>query len=135
MRVEIRARRDKWHRRGSHLRSQAVLAALMERLGALKLFCIVAVRTPKGEAGLSSGIAAWLQLDGVHHLEMGALAPEAGRELIAATATQGALPEPCVQFILQHASAALRLPPALRHSTLRVLVRACASTGWKGGRS
>ena len=102
MRVEIRARRDKWHRRGSHLRSQAVLAALMERLGALKLFCIVAVRTPKGEAGLSSGIAAWLQLDGVHHLEMGALAPEAGRELIAATATEGALPEPCVQFVLQH---------------------------------
>ena len=47
-------------------------------------------------------MAGWLAHDSCHHLEVGALTPEAGRELIAATATEGALPEPCVQFILQH---------------------------------
>ena len=82
--------------------SRDVLAALLERLGELQLFILVAVRTPKGEAGLSDEMRGWLARDNVHHLEIGPLAPEAGRELIAATAEQGALPEPCVQFILQH---------------------------------
>ena len=82
--------------------SRDVLAALLERLGELQLFVLVAVRTPKGEAGLSDEMRGWLARDNVHHLEIGPLAPEAGRELIAATAEQGALPEPCVQFILQH---------------------------------
>ena len=81
---------------------QDVLAALLERLGGLKLLFLVSVRTPKGVAGLSAEVAGWLARDNVHHVEVGALAPEAGRELIAATATEGALPEPCVQFILQH---------------------------------
>ena len=49
-------------------------------------------------------MAGWLAHDSCHHLEVGALTPEAGRELIAATATEGALPEPCVRFILLHCS-------------------------------
>ena len=82
--------------------SQSVLDALLERQGELKLFFLVAVRTPKGEAGLSDEMAGWLAHERVHHLDVGALGPAAGRELIAVTAKHGALPELAVQFILEH---------------------------------
>ena len=108
--------------------SQEVLTALLEKLGELKLFFLVAVRTPKGEAGLPSGIAGWLARESVHHLDVGPLEPEAGRELIAATAKQGALPEPCVQFILQHCDGvALHLQQMVTAATW-----ARASRGWGG---
>ena len=82
--------------------SRSVLAALVERLSELKLFLLVAVRTPKGEAGLSREVAGWLARSNVQHLDLGPLDPAAGRELITATASLGRLPEPCVAFILQH---------------------------------
>ena len=127
--------------------SQSVLDALLERQGELKLFFLVAVRTPKGEAGLSDEMAGWLARDNVHHVDVGALAPEAGRELIAATATEGALPEPCVQFIVSHCGGValhlqqmvtaflescllfLSAPASLQRGCPR-LVLACAAAAW-----
>ena len=103
--------------------SRGVLDALLGRLGELKLFVLVAVRTPKGEAGLSSEVAGWLARDSCHLLDICALTPEAGRELIAATAKQGVLPEPCVLFILQHCGGvALHLQQVRPLSALLCLV-------------
>ena len=106
--------------------SRSVLDALLERRqgeAGLKLFVLVAVRTPKGEAGLSSEVAGWLARDSCHLLDICALTPEAGRELIAATAKQGVLPEPCVLFILQHCGGvALHLQQVRPLSALLCLV-------------
>ena len=63
---------------------------------------LVATRTSDGEKGLDPRLAAWLQRDSVHHMEVGALAPDAARELIAVTATEGSLPPACVGFVLEH---------------------------------
>ena len=63
---------------------------------------LVATRTADGEKGLDARLAAWLQRDSVHHMEVGALSPDAARELIAATAMEGSLPPACVGFVLEH---------------------------------
>ena len=97
----ILAVEDAEHLEGS---SQAALSALVDQLRELKLFVLVAVRTPKGAAGLCPEMSGWLRQDNGHHLEVGALSDAAGRELIAATATGGMLPAQCVDFIIAQCS-------------------------------